>query len=148
MANIEQLTKLSELSFTRWQEFDKGKREHQSNLRFDDVLDTLMILFVDPSTETTVHYIDDQVALLYDTKSNEVVGVQIENFKAFAQAHLEVNNAWRLKDCCNENDIKDFGDLAIHFEAQKPQVAREVIRVTEDMVFGKCGKRARLPQMA
>jgi len=148
MADIKQLTKLSELNFKRWQEFDKSKREQQSNLWFDNVLDTLMILLVDPATETIVHYIDDQVALLYDPKSNEVVGVQIESFKTFAQAHLEVEKAWRLKDCCDEHEIKDFGDLAIHFETQKPVVAKEVIKVTDDMVFGNRGRRAMLPQMA
>ncbi len=148
MANIERLTKLSQLSFKQWREFESGKQAHQSNLWFDNELDTLMILLVDPSTETTVHYIDDQVALLYDPKSNEVVGVQIEDFKTFAQAHLEVEKAWRLKDCCDEHEFKDFGDIVIHFETQKPAVTKEVIKVTDDMVFGSRGSRAMHPMMA
>lgn len=148
MANIDRLTKLSQLSFKQWREFESGKRVHQSNLWFDNELDTLMILLVDPSTETTVHYIDDQVALLYDPKSNEVVGVQIEDFTTFAQAHSEVEKAWRLKDCCDENEFKDFGDIVIHFETQKPAVTKEVIKVTDDMVFGNRGSRVMHPMMA
>jgi hypothetical protein len=50
----------------------------QSN--YDELVDTLTILYVRPGADTFVYYIDGDVALVCDSESLEVVGFHIEAF--------------------------------------------------------------------
>jgi len=128
MAGIDRLIPTKELKVTRL----AGER-HPPMLYYDRDFDALMILAISPDTETVVHYIDDHVALLYEPETLEIVGLQIEDFKSgFLPKHENVRRVWRLSEA-NKN-LEDVGDLIITFERLKPQVAREVVQVTKNLL--------------
>lgn len=98
----------------------------QTFIRHDDDLDTVFILFVDPSTETVTHPVDDYTALLYDPETLEVVGVTIESFeKGFLgrQSH----RVWQLSEA---GLIFERGtDLAFRFDRGSPGWDRKTLQV-------------------
>ena len=74
-------------------------REHGSgHLRYDNFDDTLIVLFVDPQEETVARYVSQNVALLYEPDTFEVVGFQIEGFNtSFAKAAAAEHRERRFK---------------------------------------------------
>jgi hypothetical protein len=106
-------------------------------------------MFVSPETDTAVHYVDKNVALIFNIESKEVVGIQVEDFeKVFLPVHAALNRAWRLSNIIGSKQIQDFGEIAIVFEEAKPIIAREVIKASELVApaFGK--KWQELEQLA
>jgi hypothetical protein len=65
-----------------------------------------------------------------------VVGFQVEAFQhAFIPKHAAVGRIWRLSDSgLDIKQIKDYGDLILNFERNSKDMAREVIRATEDVI--------------
>jgi hypothetical protein len=129
MAPLKRLVETKSLNTSRLAELLKNKSAVYLN--YDPAFDAVMLLFVSPDVETVVHYIDDQIALLYEPDSLEVVGIQIESFKrSFLLAHANVAKVWRLSD--TGVSMKDLDDLIIGVEQRKPAVAREIVKVTQD----------------
>ncbi len=132
---IKKLIHEDELKTNHLKEIAEGKRFRQLFINYDPGFDSLLILTVPPDTETVIHYIDDQnVALVYDSNSLEIVGFQIEDFEySFLPKHAGVAKVWRLSDSVNISDLRDFGDLIVKVESEKPAIAREVFLASEDI---------------
>lgn len=132
MSNFESLMSAEDLKWDYIAEFTKAKRP-PIYVRYNDFADILMILFVTPEQETDVFYADGNVGLLVHTETNNVVGFQIEAFKrAFLPDHAEVDRVWHLSE--TNVQPEEFSDFALRFENTKRQVAREVVRATENYV--------------
>lgn len=133
MAKIKRLVETKELQTAFFEELqERGPAPILFN--YDERFDALMFLFVSPDTETVAHYVDEHVALLYEPDSKQVVGMQIEDFEhSFVPQHESVRREWRLSGSAAELD--SLGDIIFIVERQKPQVVREVVRATEDLIF-------------
>jgi hypothetical protein len=130
MDTTQGLVKTSQLDFSL---IDGSAMLQGGFFRYDPDFDALMILAVSPDTETVVHYIDDHVGLLYDPDTLRVVGIQVEGFRrSFLPKHAAVQRAWRLTQPCEK--IRDFGDLNMVYESQKPAIANEILGVTREML--------------
>src|SRR5713101_7583839 len=98
-------------------------------IRYDNIFDAFFFMIVPPTVETVVHYVDENVGLLYEAKSKEVVGVQIEAFaKSFLQKHSELLRAWQLRSV-----PRDFGETMSSMNKLKPTV-REIYRASESVI--------------
>ena len=108
----------------------------------------MLILTVSPETETVIHYVDDQhVALVYDSNSLEIVGLQNEDFEyGFLPKHAGVAKVWLLSDSIKMSDLKDFGDLIVKVENDKPSIVREVFLASED-IFVRQGEQLMLQNL-
>lgn len=132
MADLKPLIQTDQLKTNLLSRFAKNGH-NQIFVNYDDDFDALMILIVSPDTETVVHYLDDQVALLYEYETREIVGLQVEAFeKIFVPAHSAVERAWRLSDATGSR-LDNVGDLLLIVESRKPEVAREVVRAASDL---------------
>ncbi|HLY25588.1 MAG TPA: hypothetical protein VKQ72_04570 [Aggregatilineales bacterium] len=129
---LERLVKTSDLKTGFLADAAKNKRK-SLDIDYDARFDALMLLLVPPETDTIVHYVDDHVALLYRPDDLEIVGIQVEDFeRSFLPQHEAVSKVWRLSD--SKTDLNDLGDLIVIFDRIKPQVAREVVKATEDIL--------------
>ena len=111
------------------------------NLRFhyDEYVDMLMILFVPPETETVAHYIDEHVAVLYESRTKEIVGLQIESFqKGFLPKHINLQKVWKLTDAVGDEKPQNINEMILKVEEVKPLFAKEVVRLSR----GGLGKQA------
>lgn len=132
MADIERLVATKKLKMTRLNEAQE--KRVVSYFHYDPMFDALMIMFVPPETETVVHYIDHHVALLYEPDTREIVGIQVEAFeRSFLSEHDQVRRVWRLSDATDDK-IEDLGDMILAIERRKPEVAREVIKASRDLL--------------
>lgn len=145
---IKKLVNEAELKTNHLKEIAEGKRFRHLFINYDPDFDSLLILTVSPDVETVIHYIDDQhVALVYDSNSLEIVGLQIEDFEySFLQKHAGVAKVWRLSDSVKISDLKDFGDLLVKVENNKPAIAREVFLASEE-IFAHQGERLMLQNL-
>lgn len=133
MAGIEPLISPRDLLTTRLARI-LSQPASEVFINYDHRLDTLMLLFASPDTETFVHYLDDSVGLLCETESLEVVGFQIEAFaEVFVPEHADVAKVWRLSE--SGVPMKDLGDLFLTIEQRKPTIAREIIKVTQSVLL-------------
>ena len=127
MAGIERLVETARLDFAPLER--SAKSDEPVFLRYDDGFDALVLMSVPPTTETTVHYLTDQVAVLYDQSLN-VVGIQVEDFVAwFLPEHKELKRVWE-----RSYKSRDAGELVSTADRVKPQVAKELIRLAEPMM--------------
>ena len=130
MADIKRLVQTSELRTGKLLEFARTL-QLQISIFYDKAFDALMLLFIPNDQETVVHYTDGDVALLYLPDTLEVVGLQIEDFESkFLQSHEAVRRVWRLSEA--GVSLQDYADLIFAVDLLKPQVAREVIKVSEE----------------
>ncbi len=109
--------------------------EQQSKLFFhyDNLSDTLMILFISPENETIVHYLDRYVAILYTPEDHEIVGLQIEDFQSdFIPMYSELQRAWCLRDFVVDNE--NVWDLTIKIEEQQHIIALEIIKAKQTVI--------------
>jgi hypothetical protein len=128
MATLERLVKNKDLKMNYVSSLAKGIPT-KTYVHFDKILDTFFVMFVSPETETVIHYIDDYVGLMYDPQNLEVVGVQIESFKEFAQQNQSIEKAWEIKIDCAKVD--DLGDLYTVKDKKEKIIAREIAKVAE-----------------
>lgn len=146
MAELKQLFKTKDLKTTQLDNFAINKQK-TIYLNYDGSVDELIMLFVNPESKSIVHYIDSHVAILYEPKTMEVIGIQVEAFqKSFITKYAALQKVWRLRDCCDDLTFNNFGDIAIAFERQKPAVAREVVKITEDLLHQQ--RRKLIPVLA
>jgi hypothetical protein len=139
MAGIERLIQTDQLKTTHLLRQAEAGQLHQF-FHYDDVFDAVMILIVPPETETVVHYIDDQVALLYLPDTLEIVGLQIEDFEhSFLPRHDRVRRVWRLGDALDVR-LENVGDIVIAAERKSREVTREIIQASE-IAAGQPGEK-------
>jgi uncharacterized protein YuzE len=90
---------MSDLQTTLLKDYINGKLS-PSTVRYDPSFDAFTILFTDPSVETTVFYLDDHIALLYNHETDQVVGVQVEGFvRYFLPRHAELMQDLQISRC-------------------------------------------------
>lgn len=134
MARIDRLTETKDLKTTKLNKMAQG-HERVLFFRYDDLSDTLFFLFVTPETPTIVHYIDKNVALLYEPTNKEVVGLQVEYLQAeFLEQHQNVKKEWHLKENCEDKDLDNLGDISLIFEKRTPIVAQSVAKYAKDKI--------------
>lgn len=111
-------------------------------VRYDPDFDALLLLTVPPTIELVVHYIDDQnVALVYDARTFEIVGLQIEDFEySFVPKHSEVQKVWKLSDSVKISDLQDFGDMILTVQNHTREVARQVYLSSSEL-FERQGEK-------
>ena|SRR5258708_4493074 len=132
MAGIERLVPTDQLRTSLLVKLASEGR-HPLFLDYDKNFDALRFLVVPLDVPTVVHYVDRYVALLYQPDDFEIVGLQVENFvRSFLPNHAAVQRLWKLSD--TGTIIKDFGEMVIIVEEIKPQVARAVVKATEDLL--------------
>ena len=102
-------------------------------LHYDDEADTLILLLESPNVETTVHYVNDDVALLYTPDKLEIVGLQIEDFQSeFVPMYSSLQKVWRLSD--SEVKRGNVWDLTLATQGRQLNVALEVVRAAQPVI--------------
>jgi hypothetical protein len=98
---------------------------------YDKDNDTMLVQIVPPDHETVVHFLeDDNVALLYEAKSKEIVGIQVEDFqKTFVPKHIGLKQFWTMSV-----DVKELGELLIVGESYKNRVAEKVVQASNSAI--------------
>ncbi len=105
----------------------------QLTVDYDRHFDAFMFLIAPNDKELIAHYVDGNVALLYQAETLEVVGLQIEAFERnFLASHDTVRRIWKLSDTGEK--LENLGDVLFAIERLKPQMAREIVKATEDML--------------
>lgn len=108
------------------------KEKRQIQLSYDSRFDALVLFFDSKEKESIVHHIDEYVGLLYDPRTKEIVGIQIECFKEnFLPKHDEIQRVWK---CSEPDQIKDLGDMIIVIEQVKPKIAHAVFQASRDLL--------------
>ncbi|MBI1258953.1 MAG: hypothetical protein GC204_15895 [Chloroflexi bacterium] len=129
MADLENLKSLTDL---KWDYLADKQNIARRNMRYDDLADMFMLLFVPPEQETVVFYVDGYVGLLIDPETMNVVGLQIDAFRrSFLPNHASVQH-WRLSE--TGVDVQDFGDVILTFDRLNTKIAQEIILATEDVL--------------
>lgn len=110
------------------------KHEAGVHVFYDGEADELLIQIVPPERETIVHYIEDRnVALLYEARTREIVGLQIEGFQnSFLQKHDTLSKVWT-----KTVQVKDFGELMLIFQKIQPVIAKEVVKASHQIIEQK-----------
>ena len=131
MTRMERLVDTEELKTEQlFRSIDRGQ---VGIMDFDPLSDILMLMIKPRLTETVVHYIDKNVALLYEPDTLEVVGFQIEGFeRSFMPQHEAVGNIWRLSDAGVE--LANVRDLLLRIELTRLAMARELRRISQDLL--------------
>lgn len=90
-----------------------------SFLDFDRMSDDLFLLFIKSSEEHVVHYIDENVAVLYKPDTYDVVGIQIDNFEAeFSKVYFSKDKEWKFANKGEKGRVSWI--LSLYFdESQK-----------------------------
>jgi hypothetical protein len=138
MAHSNRLVDTKQLKTTLLRK-SAAQRTLQLIVDYDKHFDALYIRFLapDPNIDTVVHYIDEHVAFLYRADDMEIVGLQVEDFEfSFLPSHDNVMRVWKASDA--GITFEDLGDMMLEVGRRKPEVAREVVRATED-VLGEPG---------
>jgi uncharacterized protein YuzE len=110
-----------------------GKRTPPLFINYDEDADTFMLLLDSPNTETIVHYVNDDVALLYTPEQLEIVGLQIEDFQSeFVPTYNALQKVWRLSD----SGIKrgNVWDLTLATQGRQLKVAIEVVKAAQPFI--------------
>lgn len=110
-----------------------GERKPQLFMNYNDESDILMLMVAPPDTETVVHYIDHNVAVLYTPDDLEIVGLQVEDFESeFLPLYDSLKKTWRLRD----TEIKrgNIWDLTIAVEEKKVLFAIDVIKAAQPVL--------------
>jgi hypothetical protein len=129
MDKIKQLVKTNQLKTNYLSNF------HQSKIFFhyDDLSDTLMLLFISPERETVVHYLDKYIAILYMPEDNEIVGLQVEYFQSdFVPMYEDLQRDWCLSNFVDKRE--NFGDLTLRVESKKISIALKVIKAKQNVI--------------
>lgn len=102
-------------------------------VRFDKEFDAVFLMIVPPYVETVVHYMDENIGLLYEANKREVVGIQIEGFvKSFLPKHHELFQAWNLT---NRGVPQDLGETIVAMNEIKPKVVNAVFEASKPSIY-------------
>lgn len=93
MAGIEPLMSIDELKMDRLQ---REGRAEPFLVRYHNGLDALIIYMIESENSPVVFYLDENLGVLLDPKTKEIVGLQIEGFqKSFLPRHTTVRTPWQ-----------------------------------------------------
>ncbi|HLE41412.1 MAG TPA: hypothetical protein VI956_07895 [Nitrospirota bacterium] len=107
---------------------------------YDNEADELVIMLISPDTETTVHYVDKNVGILFQPDNLEIVGLQVEGFqKSFIPSHNSLQDAWKLSSSKGV-PLDNLGDLSMFIREKQITFALKVIRASKP-VLGKPAKK-------
>ena len=102
-------------------------------VRFDKEFDAIFLMIVPPDVETVVHYMDENIGLLYEANKREVVGIQIEGFvKSFLPKHRELFRDWNLT---NRGVPQDLGETIVAMNEIKPKVVNAVFEASKPSIY-------------
>lgn len=92
--NIPRLVKSKELKFNLFHQFLRTLHF----VKYSENLDYLFVRFAKPREGIVVHYLlDDYIALVYEEKTKEVIGIQIEDFQqGFLKKYRVFKFLWML----------------------------------------------------
>ncbi len=114
---------------------------------YDDLSDTLILLFISPDQETIVHYLDRNVAILYRPGDLEIVGLQIEDFDSeFVPMYSDLEKVWCLSDF-GIND-RNVWDLTLEAEQRKLILALQIVKEKEKIIGGSAKEFERVLEYA
>lgn len=134
MARLEHLTFTNELKTDLLNELAKSGGV-KLQVVYDKAFDSITIRFV-PDKVGVVHYIDNDVALLYEPDNKQIVGMQIDDFATdFLPRHAALQKVWKLSESdARIESLGDLGDLMIRMEHRKSEAAKEIVKATEDLL--------------
>ncbi|MDI6770106.1 MAG: hypothetical protein QMD04_10595 [Anaerolineales bacterium] len=136
MANIERLVRTTELKLTKLRKLSEERLYRSANLSYDPDFDELLIFFENYQDRYIVHPVDENVSLLYEPDTKEVVGIQVEAFeRSFIRRYENVGKTWRLSENCEEFEHSDLGDIYIILQKRQPEITREVGEITNHLLF-------------
>jgi hypothetical protein len=125
---LRRLVKTAALHTSIWSE--AARRKTTPLFYYDPVVDVAMVLVVDPHTPKVVHYLDDNVALLYNPENREISGFRIESFeKAFIPKYSKIQDVWHLSS--SWKDVQDLGDMALKVRNQETIMAKELSKIAK-----------------
>jgi len=130
MDEIKQLVKTNQLKTSFLSSLPAGSKLF---FHFDDLSDTLMLMFVPLETQTIVHYLDRYVSILYTPNKYEIVGLQIEDFdKEFVPMYSELQKEW----CLSHFGISDSNvwDLTLQAKEKQLKVAMGIVKAKEKVI--------------
>ena len=129
-ARIQRLVETHDLKTNKWNM--AAQKNVPPFFTYNERVDALMLMIADPKTKKVTHYLDEQVALLYEMDTREIIGIRIEAFgKVFLPKYAGLQEAWRLSDACK---LEDISDLMIALRKQERLVVREISKVTQPIV--------------
>ena len=135
---MDKIKPLVESSQLKTNYLSKISKQDSLIFNYEKDADILMMLFISPDIETTVHYLDRNVAILYESDNKEIVGLQIEDFQSeFLPLYSDLQKAWCLSDFEISNDC--FWDLTLKVKERKLFVARKIISAKHNII-GKSAK--------
>jgi len=93
---------------------------------FDSDGDCLTVMFAPMSTPTVVHFLDDDnLALLFEPESRNVVGFYIESFlRDYVARHVDQPEVQALAELAKQ--FAEWGDLVAIHEEPRPKVRENV----------------------
>jgi hypothetical protein len=111
MAEIEPLINKSEI---KGNFFDKCfcDRPHKFFMLYDPDMDELIIRLINPEKFASLFYLEDDLAVLVDLDSMQIVGFQISNFEAgYLSGKQELKDRWlseHLADSLSHYQVKHY----------------------------------------
>lgn len=136
MADIQQLVRTSELKLNALENLSKEESKIFASVKYIPGFDALLILFDNCQKRYITHPIDEYVSLLYEPGTKEVIGIQVEAFeKSFVHKYADLEKTWKLSDNCEDFPYEDMGDIYLMIESRRPRIAREVGKITEQLIY-------------
>ena len=130
MASERELIKLNELNLELFEKFTNDNNAIPYSIEYDSKFDALFLYFKQTKKSTVVHYLDDNLGLIYEFKTKEVIGIQFEGFnKSLINKYPELRKAWEMNSKCGT-----FGDIVQAYTSRKSVVAREIAHVAESVI--------------
>jgi hypothetical protein len=136
MADIEKLTRLSDLNLNVLINLSKGIVDVSSDVRYDADFDALLILFGNYHDPYIVHPVDEFVSLLYEPATLRVIGLQVEAFERyFVGKYNELEKVWKLSENSDDFPHKDLGDFYVTAQKRQPVIVQEVSKIANELIF-------------
>jgi len=112
---LKDLIQLKNLKTKRITKFSGG----MVYIRYDAVIDAFYLMVAPPATETAVYHLDDQIGLIFEPETREVVGFQIEAFqRVFAGKHAALMESLAAEESAN---------VFTAMTRQKPLIVRNIV---------------------
>ncbi|MEI8132124.1 MAG: hypothetical protein WCG34_06795 [Leptolinea sp.] len=88
-----------------------------SEIDYDDLADILQIRFFPNNSDVVVHYLDENLGLLYEPSTMQVVGFHIEGFSnSFLKKNPVIAKSWNVDPAAIGNNLFEMRNLVIDRE--------------------------------
>ena len=134
---MEQLTPLIDTNDLRSGLMRDAMRQDEPPHRvvFDSDCDSLTLLWVSNDLPKVTHFLDDNVALLFEPESLMVVGYYIEGvLHNLVEKHPDKEALQELANMARE--MAEYGDMVIISEQPRPSVSEPVNRAVREFAYG------------